>query len=204
MRSQVTPAPTASPTSFDSHVESSPPRARVAPRAVSGSASVVAASQVACMTGGTSRGGRGSSAPSAPSAGRGHSLSYCEVTSTSGHGRKPMGGPVTYTRRGSVATIAMDDGKVNALSPAMLAELAAAFDQAATDNAVVVLAGRDGIFSAGFDLRVLTGGGPDAVPMLQAGFRLAERMLSFPAPVVIACTGHAIAMGVFLVLSADY
>jgi len=115
-----------------------------------------------------------------------------------------MGGPVTYTRRGSVATIAMDDGKVNALSPAMLAELAAAFDQAATDNAVVVLAGRDGIFSAGFDLRVLTGGGPDAVPMLQAGFRLAERMLSFPAPVVIACTGHAIAMGVFLVLSADY
>jgi enoyl-CoA hydratase len=115
-----------------------------------------------------------------------------------------MGGPVTYSLEGSVATIAMDDGKVNALSPAMLAELAAALDQAASDGAVVVLAGRPGIYSAGFDLRVLTGGGPEAVPMLQAGFRLAERMLSFPAPVVLACTGHAIAMGVFLVLSADY
>jgi enoyl-CoA hydratase len=115
-----------------------------------------------------------------------------------------MAGPVTYDVRGTVATIAMDDGKVNALSPTMLAELASAFDQAAADHAVVVLAGRPGIFSAGFDLRVLTGGGPEAVPMLQSGFRLAERMLSFPAPVVLACTGHAIAMGVFLVLSADF
>jgi enoyl-CoA hydratase len=115
-----------------------------------------------------------------------------------------MGGPVTYRLEGSVATVAMDDGKVNALSPVMLGELSSAFDQAARDNAVPVLTGRQGIFSAGFDLGVLTGGGPDAVPMLQAGFRLAERMLSFPAPVVVACTGHAIAMGVFLVLSADY
>ena len=40
--------------------------------------------------------------------------------------------------------------------------------------------------------------------MLRAGFELAERMLSFPMPVVIACTGHAVAMGVFLVLSGDY
>jgi enoyl-CoA hydratase len=115
-----------------------------------------------------------------------------------------VGGLVTYTLEGSVATIAMDDGKVNALSPTMLAELGSAFDQAASDHAVVVLAGRPGIFSGGFDLRVLTGGGPDAVPMLQSGFRLAERMLSFPTPVVVACTGHAIAMGVFLVLSADF
>jgi enoyl-CoA hydratase len=69
---------------------------------------------------------------------------------------------------------------------------------------VVVLAGREGVFSAGFDLRTLKGGGPDASKMLIAGFELAERMLAFPKPVVIACTGHAFAMGVFLVLSADY
>lgn len=115
-----------------------------------------------------------------------------------------MGGPVTYTSLGSVATITMDDGKVNALSPTMLAELASAFHQAAAEGAVVVLAGRPGIFSAGFDLNILTGGGPEAVPMLQSGFRLAERMLSFPTPVIVACTGHAIAMGVFLLLSADF
>jgi enoyl-CoA hydratase len=36
------------------------------------------------------------------------------------------------------------------------------------------------------------------------GFELGHRMLSFPTPIVVACTGHAIAMGVFLVLAADY
>jgi len=111
---------------------------------------------------------------------------------------------VTYDLNGSVATITMDDGKVNALSPQMFAELAASFDRAANDNAVVVLSGRPGIFSAGFDLSVLRGGGAEAIAMLRAGFELSERMLSFPTPVVIACTGHAMAMGVFVLLSGDY
>jgi len=115
-----------------------------------------------------------------------------------------MAGPVSYRLDDSIATITMDDGKVNALSLQMLQELDKSFDQAAADHAVVVLTGRDGVFSAGFDLSVLRGGGPDALTMLQAGFRLAERLLSFPTPVVIACPGHAIAMGVFLVLSGDY
>jgi enoyl-CoA hydratase len=110
----------------------------------------------------------------------------------------------TYQFDGSTATIAMDDGKVNVLSPRMLDELDGALDRAVADAAVVVLTGREGVFSAGFDLAVLRGGGDEAVRMLQAGFRLAERILSFPNPVVIACPGHAIAMGVFLVLSADY
>jgi enoyl-CoA hydratase len=115
-----------------------------------------------------------------------------------------MSSAVTYSLEDSVAWITVDDGKVNALSSATFARLNAAFDQAEADHAVVILGGRPGIFSAGFDLTVLRGGGPDAVPMLQSGFTLAERMLAFPTPVVAACTGHAIAMGVFLVLSADY
>jgi enoyl-CoA hydratase len=67
-----------------------------------------------------------------------------------------------------------------------------------------VLTGRSGIFSAGFDLKALRSGGADAVQMLKGGFELAERLLSFPTPVLVACPGHAIAMGSFLVLSADY
>jgi enoyl-CoA hydratase len=114
-----------------------------------------------------------------------------------------MGSLVTYERDGSVATITMDDGKANALSLTMLTEVRAAFEQAATDGAVVVLAGREGRFSGGFDLGVLNAGGPDAVAMLRSGFELAERVLSFPTPVVMACTGHAVAMGVFLLLSGD-
>ena len=111
---------------------------------------------------------------------------------------------VSYRLEDSIATITMDDGKVNALSPAMLGELDAALDRAEADRAVVLLSGRPGIFSAGFDLRVLNAGGPESAAMLCAGFALAERLLSFPRPVVIACTGHAVAMGVFLLLSGDY
>jgi enoyl-CoA hydratase len=115
-----------------------------------------------------------------------------------------MGTLITYELEGSIATITMDDGKVNALSLQMLTELGAALDRAAADGAVVVLSGREGVLSAGFDLGVLQAGGSEAVAMVRAGFELAARVLSFPTPVVIACPGHAIAMGVFLLLSGDY
>lgn len=115
-----------------------------------------------------------------------------------------MATPVTYRLQDSIATITMDDGKMNALSPDMFAQLSAALDRAQADRAVIILTGREGVFSAGFDLRVLRAGGPDAAKMVQTGFELAERILAFPAPVVVACTGHAIAMGVFLMMAGDY
>jgi enoyl-CoA hydratase len=111
---------------------------------------------------------------------------------------------VTYTFDGPTATIAMDDGKVNALSPRMLAEIGAAFDHAQDDGAVVILTGRPGTFSAGFDLKVMRTDAVAALDMIISGFRLAAKILSFPKPVVIACTGHAIAMGSFLLLAGDH
>jgi enoyl-CoA hydratase len=111
---------------------------------------------------------------------------------------------VHYELRDSIAAVTMDDGKVNALSLAMAGELDAALDRAAADRAVVLLGGRERIFSAGFDLATLRAGGSEAVAMLRAGFELAARLLAFPLPVVIACPGHAVAMGVFLLLAGDY
>lgn len=111
---------------------------------------------------------------------------------------------VSYRLEDGIATITMDDGKMNALSPRMIAELNAALDRAVADRAVVVLTGREGVFSAGFDLRVLKGGGRSALGMVRDGFELAARLLAFPSPVVVACSGHAIAMGLFVLLSADY
>jgi enoyl-CoA hydratase len=111
---------------------------------------------------------------------------------------------VVYGSADGVGTITMDDGKVNALSLPMLAELNAALDRAQADGVAVVVTGRPGTFSAGFDLRVLRGGGPDAFDMLMGGFALSVRLLTFPTPVVVACTGHAIAMASFLLLSADH
>jgi enoyl-CoA hydratase len=115
-----------------------------------------------------------------------------------------MASLVSYRLDGAVATISMDDGKVNALSPRMIEAIRGALDRAEADGAIVVLTGRAGTFSAGFDLAVLRAGGAETAAMIRAGFELAERVLSFPRPVVVACSGHAIAMGVFLLLSGDY
>ena len=115
-----------------------------------------------------------------------------------------MGDRVSYQCAESVARIAMDDGKANVLSLPMQAELHEGLDRAERDEAVVIITGRTGVFSGGFDLGVLRGGGEDALSMLKGGFELAERLLSFRFPVVVACSGHAIAMGLFVVLSGDF
>lgn len=117
-----------------------------------------------------------------------------------------MSNPTSYARNESVATIALDDGKVNALSPAMQAEINAALDRAAADDVkAVVLAGNSKVFSGGFDLSVFTSGDAAAtLGMLAGGFELAVRCLTFPVPVVMAATGPAIAMGSFLLLSGDH
>jgi enoyl-CoA hydratase len=110
---------------------------------------------------------------------------------------------LTYSREDRVASITLDDGKVNAFSIPMLRELHAALDQAEADGAVVVLGGREGYLSAGFDLGVFREE-PERLPeMLRLGATLCERLLSFPTPVLVACSGHAIAAGSFPLLAAD-
>jgi enoyl-CoA hydratase len=100
--------------------------------------------------------------------------------------------------------ISMDDGKANALGFDMLAQLGVALDEAEQAAKVVVIAGRPGKFSAGFDLSVMSQGGDGMVQLLRAGAQLSRRLLNFPAPVVLAVSGHALAMGALVLLSADY
>ncbi|WP_319450742.1 MULTISPECIES: crotonase/enoyl-CoA hydratase family protein [unclassified Mycobacterium] len=117
---------------------------------------------------------------------------------------------VNYEQTESVATITLDDGKVNVLSPAMQQNLSAALDRAeqaagAGEVKAVVLAGNSRVLSAGFDLSVFNSGdAAAALGMLSGGFELSIRLLTFPVPVVIAATGPAIAMGSFLLLSGDH
>jgi enoyl-CoA hydratase len=112
---------------------------------------------------------------------------------------------VTYHRDGPVSTVTMDDGKVNVFSFAMLRALHEAFDAAEQDETVVLLTGRTGYFSAGFDLAVLRDATVEEMrEMLTLGATLAERILLFPAPVVVACTGHAFPAGAFLLMAADH
>jgi enoyl-CoA hydratase len=117
-----------------------------------------------------------------------------------------MSGPVTYSQKDSIAVITMDDGKVNVIGPAMQQALNEAIDNADRDDVgALVIAGNHRVFSGGFDLKVLTSGeAQPAIDMLRGGFELSYRLLSYPKPVVMACTGHAIAMGAFLLSSGDH
>jgi enoyl-CoA hydratase len=113
---------------------------------------------------------------------------------------------VQYELNESVATITLDDGKVNVLGPAMQSAINDALDRAEKDSAkAVVIAGNQRVFSGGFDLAVFqSGDAKAALGMLAGGFELSLRCLTLPAPVIMAATGPAVAMGSFLLLSGDH
>jgi enoyl-CoA hydratase len=103
-----------------------------------------------------------------------------------------------------IALIRMDDGKANAINFEMVAALNDALDKAEAEAKAIVLAGRDGRFSGGFDLNAFASLGPDGVyKLLDAGAELLLRLYGGPLPVVAACSGHAIAMGTFILLASD-
>jgi enoyl-CoA hydratase len=103
-----------------------------------------------------------------------------------------------------IALIRMDDGKANAINFEMITALNAALDTAEAEAKAIVLAGRDGRFSGGFDLNAFASLGADGVyKLLDAGAELLLRLYGGPLPVVAACTGHAIAMGVFILNACD-
>ena len=104
--------------------------------------------------------------------------------------------PVTYALDGNVAVIHFDDGKANVFTHAALDELQSLLTRAEADEAkAVVIIGRPGKFSAGFDLSVMTAGPDQARDLLRAGAELALRIYTFPMPVLLGVTGHALAMG---------
>ncbi len=111
---------------------------------------------------------------------------------------------LSIDRADGVTTLTMDDGKANVMSVRMLQSLHQALQQAQEQRDIVVLRGRAGLFSGGFDLAAFKREPAEIVQMLTEGARLAERMLAYPHPLLAVCTGHAIAMGAFVLLSADW
>ena len=111
---------------------------------------------------------------------------------------------ISYHLEDGIATLTLSNGKVNAISPDVIAAFNAALDQAVTDRAVVIITGTPGILSGGYYLKVMTSGPKEAVALVTAGSTLARRLLAHPFPVIVACPGHAVAKGAFLLLSVDY
>jgi enoyl-CoA hydratase len=104
----------------------------------------------------------------------------------------------------NVATITIQNGKVNAISHQVLDELDLALDVAEQQQAVVVITGQVGMFSAGYDLKVMQESMSLMMELVEKGSTFTRRMLSFPYPIIVACSGHAVAKGAFLLLAADY
>jgi len=111
----------------------------------------------------------------------------------------------TIRHDGDVAIITLDDGKVNVFSLAMANRLQECLDEIGTDVGAVVVTGRPGVFSAGFDLKTIQAGDAIATAsMVSTTVRMAMNVLNFPRPVVGAATGHCVAMGVLFLMTMDY
>ena len=111
--------------------------------------------------------------------------------------------PLSYTLEGTTAVLRMDDGKANALSDAMIDALGAALDRAEKEASAIVLVGRPDRFCAGFDLKIMMSGPDNAKALLRRGAALLMKMYGVSIPLVIACTGHALAGGALVLLTGD-
>ena len=111
---------------------------------------------------------------------------------------------VSYQCNDGVALLTLCNGKANAISPDVIAAFNSALDRAQQDGAIVILTGQPGILSGGYDLKVMMSSPENALSLVAQGSALARRMLSHPYPIIVACSGHAVAKGAFLLLSADY
>jgi len=110
--------------------------------------------------------------------------------------------PIAFEIDGDVAVVTLDDGKANAVSHELIRRLHEVLDETADARAIVIV-GRPGRFSAGFDLAVMGRGMEAATELVGSGGKLLMRIFGFPRPVVAACTGHAIAAGALLLLATD-
>ena len=110
---------------------------------------------------------------------------------------------LSYSLEGNVALVRMDDGKANALSEGMLDALGAALARAEREASAVILTGREGRFCAGFDLKVMMSSPEAARALLLRGADVLMKLYGTPLPLVVACSGHALAGGALVLLTGD-
>jgi enoyl-CoA hydratase len=112
--------------------------------------------------------------------------------------------PVVTSVDDAIATLRIENGTMNTVDPALIADLRAALERASSCRAVV-LTGRPGIFTAGLDVKALAGMTAQQRLEFFVDFgRLVLELWVLPVPVVCAATGHAIAAGTLLALASDH
>jgi len=112
---------------------------------------------------------------------------------------------LTHEKLEEISIIKLDDGKANVMGPSMIKAINNGLDEAQENSRAVLIIGRPGLLSGGFDLSIIKSGDNNAIQaMVNAGARLLMRIYGFSIPVVMATTGHGVALGGFLLLAADY
>ena len=112
---------------------------------------------------------------------------------------------IEITTTDGITTLSLDHGRANALDLELCGHFVAVLDELNGGGAgTIVLTAKGSIFSAGVDLKRLVEGGADYarafVPALVASIRA---LFEYPAPVVAAVNGHAVAGGCVLACAAD-
>jgi len=102
-----------------------------------------------------------------------------------------------------IAILTFDDGKANAVSHDFIDGMTAGLDSAEEEAKAVVVMGKPGMFSAGFDLKEIQKGQAEAVALVNRGAEMLYRLFGFPQPVIAGCSGHAVAAGAFTLLACD-
>jgi len=109
---------------------------------------------------------------------------------------------------GKVGLLQLDDGKTNTFSQQMLTEVTECLVAAEKDllecQGALVIVGNERLLSSGFDLKAMMKGPKEAEAIIAAGAAMTEHLALFPRPVVVAATGHAVALGALLLLTGDY
>ena len=111
----------------------------------------------------------------------------------------------TLSQENDISIIKLDDGKANAFSYDMLTQVNELLSMVPRDSGALVITGREGLFSGGFDLKTLATGDMEKITkMVQLGYHLLLELYSFDRPIIAAVSGHSIALGLFVTCSADY
>jgi len=108
-----------------------------------------------------------------------------------------------YQLTDNIALISIDDGKANAVNHGFIDSLSELLDRAESEATAVILQGREGMFSAGFDLKELAKGKEEASKLVSRGMALITRLYALPQPLISVCAGHAFGMGAFILLASD-